>query len=112
MAAGQPQVVVAFAQALTELVTVEKKNIVLLTEIARDALRTDPAAAPGLAALISTRILQAAPSQKLPALYLLDSISKLVGEPYKTLFAATLPEVRATRGWVQSADWSQVGRKW
>ncbi|PRW57523.1 ENTH VHS [Chlorella sorokiniana] len=92
MAAGQPQVVVAFAQALTELVTVEKKNIVLLTEIARDALRTDPAAAPGLAALISTRILQAAPSQKLPALYLLDSISKLVGEPYKTLFAATLPE--------------------
>lgn len=61
MAAGQPQVVVAFAQALTELVTVEKKNIVLLTEIARDALRTDPAAAPGLAALISTRILQVGP---------------------------------------------------
>ena len=39
--------------------------------------------------------MQAAPSQKLPALYLLDSISKLVGEPYKTLFAATLPEVGA-----------------
>ncbi|KAI7842625.1 hypothetical protein COHA_003729 [Chlorella ohadii] len=92
MAAGQPQVVLAFAQALTELVTVEKKNIVVLTEIARDALRTEPAAAPNLAALISTRILQAAPSQKLPALYLLDSISKLVGEPYKTLFAHNLPE--------------------
>ncbi len=59
MAAGQPQVVLAFAQALTELVTVEKKNIVVLTEIARDALRTEPAAAPNLAALISTRILQA-----------------------------------------------------
>lgn len=59
MAAGQPQVVVAFAQALTELVTVEKKNIIVLTEIARDALRTEPAAAPGLAALIATRILQA-----------------------------------------------------
>ena len=59
MAAGQPQVVLAFAQALTELVTVEKKNIVVLTEIARDALRTEPAAAPSLAALICTRILQA-----------------------------------------------------
>lgn len=59
MAAGQPRVVIAFAQALTELVTVEKKNIIVLTEITRDALRTEPAAAPALAALITSRILQA-----------------------------------------------------
>lgn len=43
------------------------------------------------------RVVQAPPPQKLPALYLLDSISKLVGEPYKTLFAPALPEVGASR---------------
>jgi hypothetical protein len=58
MAVVQTQLVVAFAQALTELVTVEKKNIVALTEIARDALRTEPQSAPSLAALITHRIVQ------------------------------------------------------
>lgn len=56
--AQQSQLVLAFAQAVTELITVEKKNIVVLTEIARDALSTEPEAAPNLAALITNRILQ------------------------------------------------------
>jgi len=56
--AQQSSLVVAFATALTELVTVEKKNIVVLTEIARDALQTEPQSAPSLAALITNRILQ------------------------------------------------------
>lgn len=30
---------------------------------------------------------------KLPALYLLDSVSKNVGEPFLTLFSKNLPEV-------------------
>ncbi|EFN55776.1 hypothetical protein CHLNCDRAFT_145220 [Chlorella variabilis] len=92
MAALQTQLVLAWAKALTELVTVEKKNIIALTEIARDALRSEPQSAPSLANLLTSRIVQAPPSQKLPVLYLLDSISKLVGEPYKTLFSPALPE--------------------
>lgn len=39
------------------------------------------------------RCLQAPPAQKLPALYLLDSVSKTVGEPYKSLFLPLLAEV-------------------
>jgi hypothetical protein len=61
MAHPQSQLVVAFAQALTDLITVEKKNIMALTEIARDALRTEPQAAPSLASLITSRIVQVGP---------------------------------------------------
>jgi hypothetical protein len=43
--------------------------------------------------LFSLPPVQAPAPQKLPVLYLLDSISKLVGEPYKTLFSPALPEV-------------------
>lgn len=39
---------------------------------------------------------QAPAAQKLPVLYLLDSVSKMVGEPYKTLFA---PSLREVGGW-------------
>lgn len=56
--AGPSQLVASFGQALCELATVEKKHIVLLTEVAKDALRTEPHAAPSLAALICNRILQ------------------------------------------------------
>jgi hypothetical protein len=66
----QSQLVLAFAQAVTELVTVEKKNIVALTEIARDALRTEPQSAPSLAALITNRILQVGAGMKLLNRYL------------------------------------------
>lgn len=34
---------------------------------------------------------------RLPALYLLDSIAKMVGEPYKSHFAPSLPGVRGWR---------------
>ena len=56
--AAHSQLIHAFGQALLELVTVEKKNIMVLTEIARDALHREPQAAPSLAALITGRIMQ------------------------------------------------------
>ena len=37
--------------------------------------------------------MQAPADLKLPALYLLDSISKTIGDPYKTYFSPALPEV-------------------
>ena len=61
--AAQQQLAVAFAQAVQELVTVEKKNIVVLTEIARDALAREPGAAPSLAAVITNRIIQVCPGR-------------------------------------------------
>lgn len=78
------------------LVTPERKNIVALTEIARDALQSKPLSAPGIANAIVNRILHAPPETKLPPLYLLDSISKNVGEPFRSLFTPTLSDVMFT----------------
>lgn len=50
--------VTAYQGFVTELVTVEKRNIAALTEIVRDALQTNPQAAPSLAAVITNRVLQ------------------------------------------------------
>ncbi|KAL6774102.1 hypothetical protein ACKKBG_A23770 [Auxenochlorella protothecoides x Auxenochlorella symbiontica] len=87
--------VTEFAGFVDDLTTPEKRNIVALTEIAREAMHNQPQAVPGLAQVIINRVLHADQPLKLPALYLLDSISKLVGEPYKTYFSAALPEVFA-----------------
>jgi hypothetical protein len=47
-----------FEGFVRDLTTVEKRNIVALTEIARDALTTHPHAIPSLAAVITNRVLQ------------------------------------------------------
>ncbi|KAG7673283.1 hypothetical protein Ndes2526B_g03286 [Nannochloris sp. 'desiccata'] len=91
-----------FQRFVTELTTVEKRQIIALTEIARDALRTHPHLAVSLASVLTTRILQAPADLKLPPLYLLDSITKTIGEPYKTYFADSLPDIY-TSAWVAGA---------
>jgi hypothetical protein len=55
-----------FQGFVTDLTTVEKRNIVALTEIARDALRTQPQVAPSLAAIITNRVLQVRPPPATP----------------------------------------------
>jgi len=47
-----------FQRFVTDLTTVEKRQIIALTEIARDALRTHPHLAASLASVLTTRILQ------------------------------------------------------
>jgi hypothetical protein len=58
MAHANDPLVVQYQGFVTDLTTVEKRSIVGLTEIARDALRTYPQLAPSLASVIMTRILQ------------------------------------------------------
>lgn len=47
-----------FKGFVEDLTTPEKRNIVALTEIAREALNTQPQAAPGLATVIVDRIIE------------------------------------------------------
>eukprot|EP00887_Chlorella_sp_A99_P007891 scaffold20.g7891.t1 len=82
---AQSSFLAEFNAFVAELTTPERRNILALTEIARDALANYPAAAASLAA--------APVPQKLPVFYLLDSIAKNVGEPYKSYFASNLADV-------------------
>lgn len=116
-----------FQTFVDELVTVEKRQIVALTEIAKDIVSSKPNLAPQTAQVVVNRALkvckvkasawtrlfldcskmrgfysQVSADIQLPVLYLLDSLSKNIGEPFISCFAHSLPQV-FQHAWVVGA---------
>lgn len=91
-----------FQTFVDDLVTVEKRQIVALTELAKDIVSSKPHLAPQVAQVVIDRALKVSAHVQLPVLYLLDSLSKNIGEPFITCFANDLPRV-FSHAWIVGA---------
>ena len=89
MADAEEEVASSYAAELEELTFNSKPIINSLTMIAEELLPH----ASVLVKVIGDKIHSAPPDQKLPIVYLMDSIVKNIGGAYKEQFAARVPEL-------------------
>ena len=89
MAEAEEEVASSYAAELEELTFNSKPIINSLTMIAEELLPH----ASVLVKVIEDKIRSAPPDQKLPTVYLMDSIVKNIGGAYKQQFAASVPEL-------------------
>ncbi|KAH9272638.1 hypothetical protein BASA83_005143 [Batrachochytrium salamandrivorans] len=88
-AAALKMVYLEFRTSLMDLTFNSKPIITNLTIIAQESIH----AAPAVVRAVEERIKNAPPKNKIPTIYLMDSIMKNVGEVYRTLFSKNIISV-------------------